>query len=517
MRKPIFFVVVFLLALGFGVNELLSTPTLRMEYTPPDSGLFAELPRKEKTELLAAALQHARAAAPAQRTGMLTRHRMEPQPDGSLSVRDTAALHRRYRLYLDSLSGSVVDKLADLPSDHPVVIRLRLLDPGRTHRDMLYEAARLEEAVAAIRREVLAEGESVAPYPHTGEVEVAAAPSRIARIGPLLDRIDWRAKPYGSLEALYAATNTAHHFEAARELAETEYAFPREATYQALAERLDEDEPWIYPVRGELEEFFRTGYAKPHYPLLDAAGLVDNQYIVLPQSDPNWTLKEDSLCLDLARLLRLRAVREALDREPVRGAGVAVMALFWADRLERGDSPYFTSTPGMREIGAAAIADVLRETGDRLTADMLREINDAFSIRMTPYRRPWPASRYLPEDSGDPLAAWVNAWRREQEERYWRRGAMSQAQVELLRIEIALARYRKGRPEYPARLEQLVPQYLSTIPMDPLTGGPFHYETNGLTHTLYTVGYDGDDDEMETRCDSADLASDGDWAWRIFD
>jgi len=363
---------------------------------------------------------------------------------------------------------------------------------------------------------VLAEHDHITPYPQTGEVEVAAAPSRIRKIGPLLDRIDWQPAPYPSLDSLYPATNTAHHFEAARELAETEFPFPRTATWVVLVEQLDSGRPWDYPARAELDEFFRTGYAKPHYPLLQGAELVENQYLTLPRTDPFWVPEEDSLCLDLMTLLRLRSIKEALDERPVRGVGIAVMALFWADRLERGESCWFASTPKMREIGAAAVADVLREASPTLTADMLRDIANAFSIRMTPYEKPWPQSRFLPEDTGDPLFAWVDAWRRGAEQRYWRRWDISQAQVELLRIEIALQRYRMDHTEYPARLDQLVKRYLSVVPMDPFTDQPFRYETDGLTHRLYTVGYDRTDDKMRTRCDSGDLDSKGDWGWHIF-
>lgn len=60
---------------------------------------------------------------------------------------------------------------------------------------------------------------------------------------------------------------------------------------------------------------------------------------------------------------------------------------------------------------------------------------------------------------------------------------------------IALHRYRLAEGHWPEKLEELVPRYLSAIPMDEMIGEPLRYQrgTND-TFTLYSVGKDGRDD-----------------------
>jgi hypothetical protein len=55
---------------------------------------------------------------------------------------------------------------------------------------------------------------------------------------------------------------------------------------------------------------------------------------------------------------------------------------------------------------------------------------------------------------------------------------------------IALKRYELKYGNYPATLSKLVPQFLTTVPFDPIDGDPLHYQlkTNG-SFTLYSVGY----------------------------
>jgi hypothetical protein len=47
-------------------------------------------------------------------------------------------------------------------------------------------------------------------------------------------------------------------------------------------------------------------------------------------------------------------------------------------------------------------------------------------------------------------------------------------------LQIALAMYHLELGGYPARLSELVPAYLDTLPLDPYAGQPFQYEATGL-------------------------------------
>lgn len=73
--------------------------------------------------------------------------------------------------------------------------------------------------------------------------------------------------------------------------------------------------------------------------------------------------------------------------------------------------------------------------------------------------------------------------------------ASFQTQRSLVLAAIALERHRLKHGQYPERLEQLVPAFLTTAPRDLMDGQPLRYRRNvDLTFTLYSVGEDGRDD-----------------------
>jgi len=60
---------------------------------------------------------------------------------------------------------------------------------------------------------------------------------------------------------------------------------------------------------------------------------------------------------------------------------------------------------------------------------------------------------------------------------------------------IALERCRLRNGHFPASLDALVPEFVSSVPIDPMSGMPFLYQTHADgTFTLYSVGEDGQDD-----------------------
>jgi len=71
----------------------------------------------------------------------------------------------------------------------------------------------------------------------------------------------------------------------------------------------------------------------------------------------------------------------------------------------------------------------------------------------------------------------------------------SRALVRATRIAIAAERYRLKHGAWPARLEELVPEYLpSEAIVDPMSGKPFVYRREGDGIRVYSVGEDGVDD-----------------------
>jgi hypothetical protein len=48
--------------------------------------------------------------------------------------------------------------------------------------------------------------------------------------------------------------------------------------------------------------------------------------------------------------------------------------------------------------------------------------------------------------------------------------AHANTRLELLRLAVALERYKSAQGNYPAALDELVPKYLEEVPLDPFTG-----------------------------------------------
>jgi hypothetical protein len=69
----------------------------------------------------------------------------------------------------------------------------------------------------------------------------------------------------------------------------------------------------------------------------------------------------------------------------------------------------------------------------------------------------------------------------------------NETQLRLLRLELALQEYRQRHHQYPARLEQLVPEVFPALPADPFTARPMVYRTTGASCVLYSLGPDGID------------------------
>ena len=71
----------------------------------------------------------------------------------------------------------------------------------------------------------------------------------------------------------------------------------------------------------------------------------------------------------------------------------------------------------------------------------------------------------------------------------------AEAEVALTRTAAALAAWRAdrepGAPEYPERLDDLVPRYLAAVPVDPFTDQPLVYERRDAGYLLASVGQNG--------------------------
>ena len=83
------------------------------------------------------------------------------------------------------------------------------------------------------------------------------------------------------------------------------------------------------------------------------------------------------------------------------------------------------------------------------------------------------------------------------------------------RIMIALERHRAAKGEYPEKLEQLVPEFLQSVPSDPYSELGFVYKPGAdrkvrASYTLYSVGEDNEDNNGKRATSELDaLRKDG--------
>jgi hypothetical protein len=78
----------------------------------------------------------------------------------------------------------------------------------------------------------------------------------------------------------------------------------------------------------------------------------------------------------------------------------------------------------------------------------------------------------------------------------------------LLIVELALRAFKLEHESTPQHLDELVPEYLTQLPIDPYGGGTFRYRRNEATATAYSLGPDLDDDQGEAMTWNELLAED---------
>ena len=59
---------------------------------------------------------------------------------------------------------------------------------------------------------------------------------------------------------------------------------------------------------------------------------------------------------------------------------------------------------------------------------------------------------------------------------------------------IAVHRYRLANGSFPETINQLVPEFLESVPVDVITGDPLKYQLTDGEPVIYSVGADLDDD-----------------------
>jgi hypothetical protein len=97
--------------------------------------------------------------------------------------------------------------------------------------------------------------------------------------------------------------------------------------------------------------------------------------------------------------------------------------------------------------------------------------------------------------------------------------AHGQSCLDLVRVAIALERFRLDQGKFPDSLDALAPQYLNPVPRDLIGGKPLHYRlTPDGKFVLYSIGWNERDDGgvviMQNGSTPGPDLSQGDWVWR---
>ena len=75
------------------------------------------------------------------------------------------------------------------------------------------------------------------------------------------------------------------------------------------------------------------------------------------------------------------------------------------------------------------------------------------------------------------------------------------AQLRMLIVKLAIRAYQwENNDQLPASLQELVPQYLPDVPIDPFGGKELNYRLEGNKYVLYSCGPDEDDDGGQPTC-----------------
>ena len=87
----------------------------------------------------------------------------------------------------------------------------------------------------------------------------------------------------------------------------------------------------------------------------------------------------------------------------------------------------------------------------------------------------------------------------------------AQANSSMSVIACALERHKMSRGSYPEKLDALMPDFLTTTPLDPCNGESFHYSISPDGYLLYSVGINLKDDGGALAVDEYDTSPD--WRW----
>jgi hypothetical protein len=201
----------------------------------------------------------------------------------------------------------------------------------------------------------------------------------------------------------------------------------------------------------------------------------------------------------LAQLLAAEGRLREMDNQPADAARSYTDAIRFGNKLSRGGW-VITRLVGIacESIGCHALAKVspkLSPEEARVVLTNLENVDAGHVTWAEVLRSERQYARYQLRNRFSPIQ-WIMGW-------WQNRQALDRAQTKhrivitherLLAAELAVRCYQSEQGHPPARLDDLVTNYLSKVPQDPFTTLPMIYRPQGTNWLLYSVGPDGVDD-----------------------
>jgi hypothetical protein len=201
----------------------------------------------------------------------------------------------------------------------------------------------------------------------------------------------------------------------------------------------------------------------------------------------------------LVQLLAAEGRQREMENQPAEAARSYVDAIRFGNEMSRGGY-LITRLVGIacEAIGYAPLAKLVRKLNHDEARAVLTDLEKLDADHVT-----WAEAkqserrfmRYQIRKHLNPIM-WVMGWwqSRQAVQRAELKHKTVVAHERLLAAELALRCYLSEQGHPPARLDDLVTNYLSHVPQDPFSGQPLVYRAQGTNWLLYSVGSDGVDD-----------------------
>ena len=216
-------------------------------------------------------------------------------------------------------------------------------------------------------------------------------------------------------------------------------------------------------------------------------------------TNQNWMLGELSHLKYLAQLLRAEGLLAEMEGRPADAAESYLVTIRFGDQASRGGF-LINRLVGMacEAIGQNALVKLTPRLGPQKTAAVSKELQriDEERVNFDEIKRNERLfTRHELFKQGNPVY-WIKGvwdlWKMTQKCEI--KNKLLVAHERLLATELALRSYQHDYNRSPRRLDELLTNYLSNVPLDPFTGRPVVYRPGATNWLLYSVGQDGIDD-----------------------